>query len=212
MNINTNRWNIIRYTLYVPIYDLTQRIFTSARKKSIEALKIKDGDNVLIVGAGTGLDLKYIQARCNITAIDITPAMVRQINKRKHKGSVNLRAMVMDGHSLSFPDESFDKIILHFILAVIPDPVACIKEVERVLKPDGCAIVLDKFICKNTDVSVIRKSINLITNFLFSDITRCFEVIASSADLHIISNIGAGLRGNIRLISTRKKPSAPITM
>ena len=57
MNLNTNLWNRLRYTLYTPIYDLlVGRIFTSSRRKSIELLHIQPGEKVLLVGAGTGLD------------------------------------------------------------------------------------------------------------------------------------------------------------
>jgi phosphatidylethanolamine/phosphatidyl-N-methylethanolamine N-methyltransferase len=40
----------------------------------------------------------------------------------------------MDGQDLIFEDKTFDYVILHLILAVIPDPEKCLLEVERVLK------------------------------------------------------------------------------
>ncbi len=79
MKINTNRWNKFRYTLYAPGYDLMGRYFKDPRKRSVESLNIKPGDKVLIIGAGTGLDLEFIHPECEITAIDITPSMIQRI-------------------------------------------------------------------------------------------------------------------------------------
>ena len=126
MRINTNTWNKIRYTLYTPGYDLIARHFKDSRKKSINSLGVKSGDKVLIIGAGTGLDLEFLPKDCLIIATDITPSMIDRIKKRNKILSRNVQAMVMDGQSLGFSDNSFDFIILHLILAVIPDSIACI--------------------------------------------------------------------------------------
>jgi phosphatidylethanolamine/phosphatidyl-N-methylethanolamine N-methyltransferase len=137
MKINTNKWNRIRYTIYAPFYDILVGYFTSTRKKSIQLLAIEPGNKVLLLGAGTCLDLNMIPKGCEITAIDITPAMIEKIKKRNQKLNHDLKTIVMDGQKLEFSDNLFDKIILHFVLAVIPDPVSCIKEAERVLKLGG---------------------------------------------------------------------------
>lgn len=205
MLINTNTWNKIRYTLYTPIYDLVARYFSYSRKKSIESLELKSGDKLLIVGAGTGLDLEFINVECEITATDITPSMVARIKRRNAKLKSNLKAEVMDGQRLKYPDNSFDKITLHLILAVIPDPVACLMEAERVLKPGGQIVVFDKFVRKNGSVSVKRRFANLITNILFSDITRDFHSIVNSTQLTVLSDKEADFNGNFRLIKVMKK-------
>lgn len=81
MKINTNSWNKIRYTILTPVYDLIAGYFKESRKKSVDALEIKAGDKVLIVGAGTGLDLAFLPNDCEIVATDITPAMIERIKK-----------------------------------------------------------------------------------------------------------------------------------
>ncbi len=204
MRINTNFWNKIRYTLYAPGYDLVADYFKESRKKSIESLQVKAGDKVLIIGAGTGLDLEFLPFDCEITATDITPSMIDRLNKRGKKLNRHVHAHVMDGQALKFEDHSFDKIILHLILAVIPDPVACIKEAERVLKHGGQIAVFDKFVPRGRQVSSFRKIANVLTNFLFSDITRDIESIVSNTGLTIISDEEADFNGNFRLIQIRK--------
>lgn len=202
--LNTNRWNRFRYTLYAPGYDLVARYFSKSRNKSIRELGISPGDEVLIVGAGTGLDLEFITEDCHITATDITPAMITQTLKKNILLRRNLNAEVMDGQHLNFSDSTADKIILHLILAVIPDPVACLKECERVLKSGGRITVFDKFVPKGHKLSLLRKMFNPITNLLFSNITRRFESIVSETSLVIESDIPADFNGNFRIIRLRK--------
>ncbi|MEA4851967.1 MAG: class I SAM-dependent methyltransferase [Paludibacter sp.] len=205
MKINTNNWNKIRYTILTPVYDLIAGYFKESRKKSVDALEIKVGDKVLIVGAGTGLDLAFLPNDCEIVATDITPAMIELIKKRSSTSNRRVQAIVMDGQRLEFADNSFDKIILHLILAVIPDPIACIKESERVLKPGGHIVVFDKFVRRDTKPSILRRVANLLTNLIFTDITRNFESILSKSGLRMINDIDADFNGNFRLIKLTKE-------
>ena len=205
MKINTNSWNKIRYTILTPVYDLIAGYFKESRKKSVDALEIKAGDKVLIVGAGTGLDLAFLPNDCEIVATDITPAMIERIKKRSSTSNRRVQAIVMDGQRLEFADNSFDKIILHLILAVIPDPIACIKESERVLKPGGHIVVFDKFVRRDTKPSILRRVANLLTNLIFTDITRNFESILSKSGLRMINDIDADFNGNFRLIKLTKE-------
>ncbi|NEW80922.1 MAG: class I SAM-dependent methyltransferase [Mariniphaga sp.] len=198
--INSNRWNRFRYTLYAPGYDIAGRIFSKSRNRSINELGINPDDEVLIVGAGTGLDLEFITQDCHIIATDITPAMITQTIKKNTILKLNLTAVVMDGQHLNFADNSVDKIILHLILAVIPDPVLCLKECERVLKPGGRITIFDKFVPKGRPLSFWRKFFNPLTNLLFSNINRRFESIVCATSLITESDVAADFNGNFRLI------------
>jgi phosphatidylethanolamine/phosphatidyl-N-methylethanolamine N-methyltransferase len=202
--VNSNRWNRFRYTIYAPGYDILARIFSKSRNKSIRELEINLHDEVLIVGAGTGLDLEFISEDCHITATDITPAMIARTLKRNILLKRNLTAEVMDGQRLIFADSTSDRIILHLILAVIPDPVACIRECERVLKPGGRITVFDKFVPRGRKLALFRKVFNPITNLLFSNITRRFEDFVSKTNLVIESDVPADFNGNFRIIRLRK--------
>ena len=202
--INTNRWNRIRYTFYAPGYDLAARIFSKSRNQSIRALGIKPNDEVLIVGAGTGLDLEFIHEDCHITATDITPAMIERTLKKNIQYKRNLSAEVMDGQQLNFADQSADKIILHLILAVIADPIACIKECERVLKPGGSITVFDKFVPSGREISFLRKMLNPIANLFFTNINRRIEDIVGHTHLKIESDESVDFNGNFRIIRLRK--------
>lgn len=185
MQINSNRWNKIRYSIHSVYYDLILLIFRKEREKAIQVLSPRKGDSILIVGAGTGLDLPYLKGDYQITATDLTPAMLNQLKKRAEKLEMNINVLEMDGQDLQFENNSFDCVILNLILAVIPDPKKCIAEAERVLKFNGKILVFDKFLAENQEPSLFRKFFNILSSTLFSDVNRKFSDILSATSLKI---------------------------
>lgn len=205
MSLNTNTWNRLRYTFYLPIYDLiADRIFRKHRRRSLELMQARPDDSILIVGAGTGLDLPYLQGYTHITANDITPGMITKLKVRAKKLGIPVDAHVMDGQQLSYPDNSFDAVILHLIIAVIPDPVACIREVERVLKPGGTVMVFDKFLPDGQKPSLPRRLFNQVASTLFSDVNRSIGSIVSHTGLQVELNEAAAFGGTFRVVRLRK--------
>lgn len=203
MRINTNTWNRLRYTLYTPFYDWIASIFKDYRKQSIVSLHLKPTDKVLILGAGTGLDLEFLNHHKNVHAIDITPSMISALKKRADLLGMNLNAEVMDGSNLAFSDCSFDAIILHLIVAVIPDPISCLNEVERVLKPEGKFTIMDKFLPSGKKSGLLRSFLNPISNLLATNLNRDIDVLLSNTNLKKESDIK--LRSIFRLVQGSKK-------
>ena len=122
MPVNTNWWNRARYTLYAPVYDVVVRRLHRGRRRALALLDVQPGERVLIVGCGTGLDLELLPSSCPVTAVDLTPAMVEKTRARAAALGLAVDARVMDASRLEFADGSFDCVLLHLILAVVPDP------------------------------------------------------------------------------------------
>lgn len=179
MNLTT--WNRLRYTLWAPLYDRVAR-FGRQRRRSIALLGLQPGERVLLVGAGTGADLPLIPEGVSVLATDLTPAMLARARPRVRPG-IELR--VMDGQALDLPDASFDAVILHLILAVIPDPGACLREAARVLKPGGRIAVFDKFLPDGALPSLPRRMANAVSRALFTDINRRMGDILSRSGAHL---------------------------
>ncbi|KZE24969.1 class I SAM-dependent methyltransferase [Crenobacter luteus] len=196
-----NRW---RYTLYAPIYDRVAGAFARQRRRAIALLAPQPDERVLIVGAGTGLDLDYLLAQRALTAIDLTPAMVDALAARAAHLGLAVDARVMDAEALAFPDESFDAVVLHLILAVVPDPVACLSEVERVLKPGGRVVVFDKFLPDGARPGLARRLLNLIARLVATDINRRLADILAATRLTKIHDEDAGFGGFFRIALLRK--------
>lgn len=203
--MNPTRWNRIRYTLYTPVYDWVARWFAPYRRRSISLLKLQLGERVLLLGAGTGLDLPYLPEGVEITAVDITPSMVRELGKRARSRGLEVDARVMDGQQLAFPDNSFDAVVLHLILAVIPDPQACLREAERVTRPGGRLVVFDKFLPDRQEPSLVRRLANKLLRFLATDINRQMGPILAATGLKLVSQQPAALGGAFRVYLLRKK-------
>jgi ubiquinone/menaquinone biosynthesis C-methylase UbiE len=202
MDLNTNAWNRARYTLWAPLYDLAGRRFDGRRRASLQLLDLKPRERLLIVGAGTGADLPYVPPGLSVVATDLTPAMLRRGRRHLRSGA---HLALMDGHRLGFGRGTIDAVALHLILAVIPDPVRCLQEVARVLRPGGRVAVFDKF-AKTTTPSFGLRALNLLTAPLFTEVTRCFEDIleGSNASLAVEHDIPAWKGGLFRHVILRK--------
>ncbi|MBE3070109.1 MAG: methyltransferase domain-containing protein [Planctomycetes bacterium] len=205
MGFNSNTGQRVRYTLWAPVYDRLAWVFARRRRRSIKRADLKPGERVLILGAGTGLDLDFIGPGTILTAIDLTPAMLERLRRRAQRLGVEVDTRVMDGAALEFPDGSFDVALLHLIVAVIPDPGRCVREVARVLRPGGRAVIFDKFCPDDKRPSIVVRILNPIARCLFgTDSTRRLGPILEGSGLKIVHEEPAGLRGLFKIVQVRK--------
>lgn len=202
MTVNTNWWNRVRYTAYAPFYDLVVRRLAKGRRRSIELANVQPGERVLIVGCGTGLDLALLPKEAQVTAVDLTPAMVEKTSARAKALGMNVDARVMDAARLTFADGSFDVVLLHLILAVVPDPCSTAKEAARVLRKSGRGAIFDKFAAGR--VSVFRRLVNLVTNLVATDVTRRLEDILADTGLEIVRDEPSIFGGVFRVSGVRR--------
>ena len=106
-----------------------------------EALDLKPGMNVLDAGCGTGNFECFISEKdapsIEVQALDFSPAMLAVARDKccsldwMHfsQGDLNAR--------LPFPDASFDCIVSINVMYTLPDPDRTMRELMRVLKPEG---------------------------------------------------------------------------
>ena len=201
--INTLAWNRARYTMLAPFYDLVAG-FGPQRRRAFELLAVQPGERVLIDGCGTGSDLPFLPEGAEITATDLTPAMVERTRARAWALRRPVTAQVADAQDLPFEDDSFDVVVLHLILAVVPDPEEAIYEVERVLRPGGRASVLDKWVPAGQTPSLLRRAANLVTNAVATDITRSLEPLLQTTGLVLEHRESAGAGGFFSIAILRK--------
>lgn len=92
---------------------------------------------VLFVAAGTGTDFAAFPPGMDITAIDISDEMLRRAAKRARAYNGTLRLLKADALALPFPDSSFDTVVTSCTMCSVPDPVRALRELHRVLRPEG---------------------------------------------------------------------------
>jgi len=164
----SNAWIRFRYQLWAPHYDRVTR-FPRERERSVELLHLNPGEQLLIIGCGTGADLPFIPQEIRVLAVDLSPAMLRQARAHLRPG-VELREM--DGMALALPDGSYDAAILHMVLEVIPDPVRCLAEAARVLRVGGRLAVFDKFLPDGASPGLLRRAGLAALDFVFTSTNR----------------------------------------
>ena len=96
---------------------------------------------VLEIGAGTGANLAAYNAAACITALEIEPPAAQTAQARVPHGHV--RVVVGDGQQLPFADRSFDYVTTALVFCSLPDPLAALHEIRRVLRPGGCLVQLE---------------------------------------------------------------------
>lgn len=92
---------------------------------------------ILFMALGTGLDIPTFPPGQDITALDISPKMLEVAQPRIAAYDGRIDARVMDVHDMDFPDDSFDQVFTSCTFCSVPDPVAGLRQLRRVLKPGG---------------------------------------------------------------------------
>lgn len=92
---------------------------------------------ILFLALGTGLDIPTFPPGQDITAIDISPKMLEQARPRIAAYDGTIRAEVIDVHEMPFADASFDQVFTSCTFCSVPNPVAGLKALARVLRPGG---------------------------------------------------------------------------
>ena len=103
--------------------------------------------NILDVGCEAGYFIVLLGLKgYDVTGIDLTRAMIDMANELIDMNGpyeCDLKAIVMDGENLDFPDESFDVIITRNLTWTLPHPVRAYSEWYRVLKKEGMLLNFD---------------------------------------------------------------------
>jgi len=135
------------YEFYAPVYDfIFDWIFAPGRAAAVRQLTLAPGDSVLEVGIGTGLNLPLYPPNCRLTGIDLSQEMLdKAIERCQELAMPNVTLKVMDATSLDFGDNEFDKALATYTISAVPDPVAVLREMRRVVKPDGVLVILNHF-------------------------------------------------------------------
>lgn len=137
-------------------YDMTNTIMSLSlhkiwKKRLIKSLEPKlSSHGFLDICAGTGeiafCYLNRIKAPCSAYLVDFSSEMLKYAKKKEKKFPLShhtLHYLEADAHLLPLEDLSIDRAAMAYGIRNLHNPLMCLKEVLRVLKPGGAFAILE---------------------------------------------------------------------
>ncbi len=117
------------------------------RKKTVIESGAKPGDKVLDCATGTG-DLalefkKTVGHEGHVKGTDFCEEMIEHAPDKAAKKQLVVDFEVADAMDLPYEDNSFDIASIAFGIRNVDDPLVCLKEMSRVVRPGGRVVVLE---------------------------------------------------------------------
>ena len=105
---------------------------------------VSQSQSILDVGSGAGQILRHLlretDDKTKLVAFDLSPRML--IRARSRLKSRRPQYVAGDMLKMPFVNNAFDCVMLGYVIEHLPDPVPGLREVGRVLKPGGSALIL----------------------------------------------------------------------
>jgi ubiquinone/menaquinone biosynthesis C-methylase UbiE len=149
------------------IYDATWgRLFAAAYDRGLKAteeaglrrmrveLLARAGGRVVEIGAGTGVNLGlYPTAVTDLVMVEPDPHMAKRLRAKAAASGSEATIVEAPAERLPFGDAEFDAAVAMLVLCTVPDPVAAIAELARVLKPGGRLLFVEHVRSGNPDLA-----------------------------------------------------------
>ena len=92
---------------------------------------------ILEIGAGTGANLRYLDAGTRVIAVEPNPHMHPYLRAAARRWGIGLDLREGTAERLPLPDASVSAVISSMVLCSVGDPAAVLGEIRRVLRPGG---------------------------------------------------------------------------
>ena len=153
-----------RYQRLSLLYDfmevLPERFYYPWRQRLWSQVR---GQNLLDAGVGTGKNMIFYPKGLNVTGVDLTPGMLKRARKRAANLKIDVDLQLGDVQALEFPDNYFDTVVATFVFCSVPDPVLGLREIHRIVKPNGQVLLLEHVRSCN---AVLGKLMNLANSIV----------------------------------------------
>ena len=131
---------------------------------TVSLLDIQPQQRVLEIGFGPGVSTQIVAEKASqgfVAGIDHSQTMIQAASQRNAQALQTGRMELKQGEvaSLPYPDESFDTALSLHSIYFWQNPVECLREIKRILRPDGTLAITilpkDKW-RQNVDVNVMN--------------------------------------------------------
>jgi ubiquinone/menaquinone biosynthesis C-methylase UbiE len=114
----------------------------------VEALKLRPGEVVADIGAGSGyFSLRFARAvgdRGRVYAVDIDPEMIRHLNRRRRDEHLrNVVTVLSDPDDPLLPEGSVDRVVIVDTWHHVEDHATYLQRLRKVLRPGGQVVQID---------------------------------------------------------------------
>lgn len=111
---------------------------------------VKDKALVLDIGTGTAripLIMAQLRPQWQIIGIDLAESMIKlgKQNVEKEGKSQQITLDLIDGKKTPYEDHTFDLVVSNSLVHHIPSPLELLKEINRIVKPQGTVLIRDLF-------------------------------------------------------------------
>ncbi|MBK5108183.1 MAG: class I SAM-dependent methyltransferase [Anaerolineales bacterium] len=164
------------------------------------------GPEVLEVGVGTGKNFAFYPKEVRVTGVDLTPGMLDRARKRAVILKRNVTLLLGDTQNLNFPDSSFDSVVATFVFCSVSDPMLGLRELGRVVKPDGQIFLMEHVRSGKQVVGEMMEILNpVVVRVTGANINRrtVENVYRSGLMIDRVNNLGMG--DIFKLIIARRK-------
>lgn len=98
---------------------------------------------ILEVGVGTGKNFPYYPQDGRVVGIDFAERMLARARERARELGTRVILREGDVQHLDFADNTFDTVVASCVFCSVPDPVQGLRELNRVVKPNGKILLLE---------------------------------------------------------------------
>jgi ubiquinone/menaquinone biosynthesis C-methylase UbiE len=113
-----------------------------ARNEVLRHLPNLSGTRLLDVAIGDGRNMPLIPRDCHVFGVDISSVLLEKCQRDYAEREIHL--IVGEAESLPFPDSTFDNLFSLGAINHVNDPGKALREMARVVKPDGVVVVADE--------------------------------------------------------------------
>jgi ubiquinone/menaquinone biosynthesis C-methylase UbiE len=145
---------------------------------------------VLEIGLGTGLNLLHYPREVScLHAVDPAPLLPDRVTRRSRAVAFPIQIKQVSAEILPFDDRTFGYVVSTWTLCTISDPVKALREVRRVLKPDGIFLFLEHGRSEDEKVAAWQDRLNPVQNVIGCgcNLNRKIDQIIAQAGLKIMT-------------------------
>ncbi len=130
----------VHAAFYDPVMGLVDRAGMSGRRRRLVA----EASGVVVeVGGGTGRNLPLYREVERVVVLEPDGAMRRRLLDRVAAAAVPIEVHETGIEHSGLPDDFADTVVVCLVLCTVDDPATALREIKRLLKPDGRVLFLE---------------------------------------------------------------------